>query len=278
MDDEVVGGWSIDPDTRLALRLDRVRKALEQGDHATAVVEAEELLDEAPDHPDALFLLGEALLELGDAQGAVEAYEQFLQVAQPDDPAHAAAALGGLAIARFEACVLSGAAEAAREAIRLAPDMAEAHYYLGLSLERVTGRQSEAVAEFVAANRLDPAAYPLPAQLDDAAWKAVVKQAMSRLHPRLITFWDDVPIRLDDLPSMDELRRADPPITPTASGLYEGEPPDVDEAWTQKPTALRLFRRNLARLGELELIVDEVASTLENEALDWVGATLDDLD
>ena len=61
MDDEVQGGWRIDDATRQALRLDRVRKALDKSDWPGAVLEVEELLDETPDHPEALFLLAEAL-------------------------------------------------------------------------------------------------------------------------------------------------------------------------------------------------------------------------
>jgi len=58
MDDEVPSAWSIDGDTRTALRIDQIRKALDMGDYNQAVIEVEELLDEEPEHLEGLFLLG----------------------------------------------------------------------------------------------------------------------------------------------------------------------------------------------------------------------------
>lgn len=272
MDDEVIGGWHIDPATRVALRLDRVKKALDAGDFGSAVLEAEELLDEEPDHAEALFLLAEALLEVGDAQSAADTYVQHLAAAGADgDRAMRAGALAGLSVARFECIDLPGAVEAARDSLRIAPDLAETHYYLGLALERMPGGKSEALSSFVAANRLDPEAYPLPIRLDPKDWKRAIEEANRTLPGSLRKFWTGVPIELIELPDLDELRASDPPITPTVSGLYDGDPPEEGDPWTIKPRAIRLYVGNLARLADRAEIVDEIGRTLQGEALDWLG-------
>src|SRR5262245_35959749 len=118
MDDEVQEFWRIDPSMRADLRLKHVRTLMTNGSFSDAAVEAEELLDEEPDHPEGLALLGEALLELGDAEGAVMALGHHLEVEKKPAPQ----TLALLAAARYHHCDLPGAAEAAREAVRQAPD------------------------------------------------------------------------------------------------------------------------------------------------------------
>lgn len=278
MDDEVQGGWRIDDATRAALRLDRVRKALDKSDWPGAVLEVEELLDESPDHPEALFLLAEALLELGDAEGARDAYQQHLKAAGPDgDKAMRAGALAGLAVASFECVELQAAVEAARKSLELAPDLGETHFYLGLALERIPGKKSDSVAAFMAAHRLDPEAYPLPKQFSEAEWNAMVAEAMSALPDAVRTFWKGVPVLLVDLPDLAELRAIDPPLTPTVSGLYDGVPPEEGDPATEKPESVRLFTGNLARLGDRAAIVSEIGNTLLHEAFNWLGVTDDEV-
>lgn len=272
MDDELPGGvWHIDAETHAALRLDRVRQALERGAYTTAVVEAEELLDEDPAHPDALFLLGEALLEIGHAELAVEVYRQHNELTRGTQPA----SLLGLAVASFEVCALSESIGAAREAVRLAPDLAEAHYTMGLALE-VLGRNAEALTAFSAAQQLDPVAFPFPIQQDLDAWQDEIEAAMEGVEPDVRAFWSGVPVVLMDAPDLEELRTHEPAIPPTVTGLYQGDPPgeDVDPA-TRRPAALRLFTRNLARNTDRAERIARIADCLVDEALDWFGLARD---
>lgn len=273
MDDEVVSGvWELDPDTRLGLRIQRVRSAVGDADWPRVVTEAEELLDEAPHHTEALGLLATALLELGDAENAVEAFEDHLQGAGSDPMM-----LSGLAIARFENCDMMGAIEAAREAVRLDGSLAEAHYTLGLALER-NGDKGEAARCFASAHTLDPTAYPFPIALTDDDVRAALGAAMESLPDSLHDFWVDVPVRIEEEPDLAELAAHPPPLPPTVAGLYEGVPPIDETALTARPTALRLFRRNLARCGDLDEVAVQLASVLRQEALDWMGVPLDEID
>ncbi len=282
-EDEVFSGWQIDAETRVTLRLESVKKALDAEDWSAAVIEVEELLDEDPDHVEGLYLLAEALLEIGDAEGAVETFERHLEVAREQgvqfDPEHRAAVLCGMAVGRFECVDIPGATEAAREAVRLAPDLAQAHYYLGLAIERSPGKKSEAAQAMLAANRLDPEAYPLPVSFGREQWEAAFRKAVNALPPKLRTFWSGLPVHFEEFPDLAELRRHDPPLSPTVSGLYEGEPPEEgDDPWKKRPTSLRLYTANLARLGDREAVSEEIERTLLSEALDWLGLGPDELD
>lgn len=271
-DDEILTGqWQLDPGMRLALRLKTTRAAADRGDWPRVVLEAEELLDEDPQDADALLLLGNALLELGDAENAADVLEDHLRVAEAS-----ADVLSGLALARFEMCDLVGATEAAREALRLDGSIAEAHYTLALAAER-QGARDTATRSLQAAHALDPANYPLPLDLHDEHLELALRHALPAVPPQLVDFWRDVPIAIEEEPSIQELLATSPRLPPTVGGLYAGTPPEGDAVLHARPEALRLFRRNLARAGSLEAVARQLALILEQEALDWLGAPLDEL-
>lgn len=272
MDDEVQIGWNIDPDVRTELRLDRARTAIEQGDFEAAVMELEELLDEAPEHAEALFLLGEAALEIGDFETAAAAFHSHLHHETTPTPA----AWSGLAVARFDTCDIEGSAAAAREALALDPGLAEAWFYLGCALERLPGQGSEALRALATAQRLDGDSFPFPLQIAEAEWQGLVSKASTLLPRALREFWGEVPVHLSDWPDLAELRAAEPPITPTVTGLYQGTPPDEEDAWDYRPEALRLFTKNLERSPSREAVVEAIARTLDHEARDWLGLGPDD--
>jgi len=273
MDDELSGGpWRIHTDTRTGLRLERIRGAMSDGEWGTAIVEAEELLDEAPQHPEALFLLAEALLEEGDFELARTAYEQRVRLSGDHTPS-----LLGLAITAFQTCMLTTAVETAREVVRREPGNAEAHYYLGLALERLPGHGTEGLMSLSAAANLEPERFPLPMQLGEDEWQELVTAAVIRLHPRLREFYTQVQFRLEDLPSLDELRTHDPPLPPTLGALYTGTPPNEQSGWEQLPQTVRLFARNLGRAPSPDDLITQLSLALQEEALEWVGASIEDL-
>jgi len=267
MDDELPGGvWRLDPAMGHRLRLQRVRKALEAGDPEAAAQEAEELLDEAPEHPDALFLLGEALLDLGDFELALTTFQQRVALDGGDIDS-----LLGLGIAAFQNCELQLAVETLREVIRLEGDLAEAHYYLGLALERRPGHSRESLNELMAAYQLSPKRFPLPRDLSHADWQDLVAGAVARLPEKLHPFYSNLPFTIEDLPELDELRRHDPPLPPTIAALHTGEPPEDRDPWDHRPQNIRLFARNLARAPTPEDLIEQLRQALLDEAQHWLG-------
>lgn len=258
-------------------RIDAVRSAAANEDWPGVVVEAEELLDLEPDHAEALLFLANASLELGDARNASAAFAHHLEHAGPSEDA-----LSGLAVARFECCDVHGAIEAARAAVRAYPDLAEAHYTLALALERTRSGATAAASHFAAAQSLDPEAYPWPLPLDDSTLEEALIEALGSIPRSLARFWSGVPMRLEEEPTLTELIRGASPIPPTVAGMYEGRPPDLaagpEQAFAQRPSALRLFRKNLSRCGELDRVIDQLEDLLVQEALDWLGIPLDALE
>ena len=274
MDDELPGGvWRVDERVKEDMRLDRIRQALDAEAWEVAAIEAEELLDESPTHPEGLFLLGEALLQLGDFELGRLTYQQRVDLDGGD-----LGSLIGLGITAFQTCDLQVAIETAREVIRLQPDIAEAHYYLGLALEFTRGRAHEAMSALTAAMQLDPERFPLPMQLDEEGWRRVIYGALSILHPRLQRFYVGMDFRLEDLPKLAELRAHEPPLPPTIGVMYEGEPPDPDDADGRRPVAMRLFTRNLGRSPTEEIMIDQLAVGLHDEAVHWLGLNPHELD
>ncbi len=274
MDDEIPNGvWRLDESTRVALRLDVVRRSMATRAFEDAVLEAEELLDESPDQPDALFLLAEASLELGQPEVAAEAYGEAIRLGLTGG-----APLVGLALAQFDLGQLEFVEANATAALRASPDEPEAHHVLGLALERMPGREAEAVTHLAAARALDPVRFPFPISLKSADWERILNRALTRIHPDLAEFWQGVPVRWAPLPDLDELRAASPVIRPTVGGLYEGDPTLAEDPWLVRPTALRLYTRNLARAPTREEVVDDLAVVLQSEALDWLGWAATDLE
>lgn len=267
MTDERSGGmWSLDPDTRSALRLDRIRRAMDGAAWDEAILEAEEMLDEEPHHPEALYLLGGATLEMGDAAVAQLALEQAIRLGfdAPD-------VLCALAVARFESCDIIGAIEAAREAIRQDPAQAEAHWTLGLALEWLPASTAEAVGSMAAARQLNPTRFPFPLELTDADWESVVVDAMGQARPAVSEFWQDLPVELHSQPDLDELRKSIPVLPPTVSGLFEGQLPEGSDPTQVRPRAMRLFRHNLRLCRDRDELVHQIGLALESEAMGWLG-------
>lgn len=286
MDDDVSQGWVIDPQTRQALRITAVRRLVQTGAWEDAILEAEELLDEAPEHAEGLSLLADALQAVGDAEGALQAWDQhFARVKQPS--VHA---LVGAATARLDLCDLDGAAVLAREATRRDPASSEAHFILGVALERQEDRTAESASALVAAHQLDPVSFPFPVQLTAAQWKELITLALVKVHPAAQDVWDGVPVRLYEVPELATLRASDPPVSPRVAGLFVGKPPGEDESGNGdhgddasepsagRPEALHLFTRNLTRASTHDEIAERIADVLEQEALAWLGVPDFDLD
>lgn len=249
-----------------ALRLHRTREAYRDHDLATALLEAEELLDSDPDNVEALELLGDTELELGHGREAGLVFDQLLELS-PGEPLY----LAGLAIARFLHTDFEGAAESAQAAIAQNEELAEAHAYRGLSLDRL-GRFDEASQHLARAAELDPEGWPDPPRIEDLPWPALVREALARLPEALHTFYARVPIVFQLYPDISVLRSVDPPISPLVLALYEGTPAGQDTEEEILPRTVRLFLANARRFAtDLDRLTNDLAHALASEASDWLG-------
>jgi len=268
MDDIITQGWSLDPELSSSLRLAHLERLVAAQAWPQAILDAEELLDLSPSSVSALEMLAKALLGVGDAEGAVQAWEQIHLL----DPTPRADRLTALATARLDTCDLLGAAADAREAVRLDPACAEAWFILGLALENLPDRATEATQALLTAHRLDPVAHPLPVQLDPAGWEQAMTTAMLHVSPEIRDLWEGVRVSLVDQPDLQDLRAHDPPLSPRIPGNFLGSPPDdQDDPWQTRPDGLVLYARNLGRVTSLEELIEVIADVLEHEALVWVG-------
>lgn len=265
-------GWTLPAETRTAMRLDHIRKLLEQTAWHDAALEAEELLDEAPDHVQALDCLARAQLGMLDAEGAVLTWTQLFAQDQSVIPER----LAGYAMALFDTCQLDAAIEAASKAADLDPALAEAHYVRGLALEFMPGKSAEAATALVAAHRLDPVSFPFPMSIDSDTWERAIMTAMLQVSPPVRALWEGVPVRLVESPELERLKSSQPPLTPRLPGLFHGDAPSMsddppEDPWSRKPELLWLFTKNVSRVHSVEELIGRIADLLEQEAMVWVG-------
>jgi tetratricopeptide (TPR) repeat protein len=257
---------SLDPGAVAALRLDRSREAYQNHDLVTAVLEAEELLEDEPNNIEALEVLGDTELELGHGREAALVFSHLLDL-HPDEPLY----LTGLAIARFLHTDFEGAVEAGAAALHKAPDLTEAHAYIGLAHERM-GHQAAADEHLGRAAALEPVAWALPPAIEDIDWGALLTAAMALVPPQLQELYAKVPIVWMNLPDSAVLRAVDPPISPLVLALYEGTPTAPGSETGLLPRSVRIFRGNARRFaGDMERLTEDLGHALAAEAADWMG-------
>ncbi|MBN1336213.1 MAG: tetratricopeptide repeat protein [Deltaproteobacteria bacterium] len=260
--------WGVDRASLAAMRLSRVRQAYEAEDLWTAVLEAEEILDDKPDDVEALELLGDAELDLGHGREAELIFAR-LRGSDERNPTY----LSGLAIARFLSVDFEGALAAATAALAISPDDAEAHAYAGLSLERL-GRYEEAAGHVSEAARIDPEGFPSPLAVEDVSWNGLLQRALDGLPEAFQPFYRRVPVVWHHYPDPAVLRAADPPLSPFSLALYEGTPPPEGEPRVD-PRSVRAYRGNLLRFArDMARLEEDFSLALAFEAASWLGIEL----
>ena len=186
---------------------------------------------------------------------------------QPGEPMY----LTGQAIARFLHTDFVGSVSSGLEAIEAAPELCEAHAYVGLSLERV-GRLDEADTYLARAAELDPEGWAPPPTIDDIPWQGLLDMAMQKVPEPLRDFYARVPIVWQNLPDPWVLRAVDPPISPLVLALYEGTPTGPGSETGLLPRSMRIYRGNARRFArDMQRLTEDLAHALTAEASDWMG-------
>jgi predicted Zn-dependent protease with MMP-like domain len=217
---------------------------------------------------------GRALAMLGDPRAAVEAFES----ARPllgDDPD----LLTELGMSQFEALDFRRARELFSRLVTENPDDARVHHYLGLLDER-DGKVEEAERHFRRACAIDPDEFPAPIRLSEEEFERVVEAALEGLPDRVRKYIEDVPLLVEDIPEVDDLR-GDPPLSPLSLGMFRGHP-GLDRShfdpWSQLPSSIVLYQKNLERYaGSREELIDEIETTVLHEVGHYLGWDEQDL-
>lgn len=257
-------------------RIDRAWEALEHGDADEAGVEAEELTRETQGHPEARFLLGAALLDLGDPEGALkELHTVEGKVSDPELQRYYVASTL-FELARFEE------AEAILRPLReVEEDRAAVEFALAEVLEHL-GRADDAEACYRAAHELDHEAFPLPLRMPRGEFEAVVEEASTSLPEDLRGHLEQVAVVIEDLPRR-ELFEADAgeAISPTLLGLFVGRNLREESVFDLPgmPRTIFIYQRNLEReCRSRDELVHEIRQTLFHELGHYLGLEEEDLE
>ena len=260
--------WGLDASAISELRLSRAVKALDAGDPSTASVEAEELLDEDPDNLEAVVLVGEASLDLGAFATARIAFQHALSIDNTVTKGWA-----GLALACYELTDLESCASNAQEGLRLDGQDPALWYYLAVALEQLE-HPEKAEQAFTQAARIDSTNFPKPVRYPQEQWEQALGSALELLPAALRDWYARFPVHMLRFPDLEELRSAEPPLSPAAGALYLGTPPPLGfgNPWVTQPEQVRVFCGNLERSAPLPPDLGRVVATaLRQEALDWLG-------
>lgn len=262
---------------RMLARIDRAWDALEQGYVEEAGEDAEMLMEETDDHPEARFLFGAALLESGLPREAIT------QLGVCRGLVEDAVLLDYyLATAHYESLNYEEAEVLFESVIAREPDAAPPRFGLAQVLEAM-GRYDAAEKQYEEANRFEPEAYPLPIRMTEEAFEAIVAEAVEGLPEELRPHAERIPIRVESLPTVETLRGdgSDNPVTPGVLGLFVGpslkDPAEV--AAVSVPPMIFIYQRNLERFCQnREELIYEIRLTLYHEFGHYLGLTEEELE
>jgi predicted Zn-dependent protease with MMP-like domain len=114
-----------------------------------------------------------------------------------------------------------------------------------------------------------------------AEFERLVEEALARLPEPVRRYLGNVAIAVEDLPSADDLRASDPPLSPSILGIFRGGalPHRASmDPWSHFPSSIGLFQRNLERFARSrEELVDEIRVTLLHEVGHFLGLDEEEL-
>lgn len=209
-------------------------------------------------------LRGSAHSSLGELQEAAHAFERAHELLGGDSEVKA-----DLASAWFELLKFDESKALFEEILKRDPKDAFAHHFLGLVAER-QGDDKAAEKLFRKARELDPEEFPEPVKLSKEEFDALVERALEGVPVKVRKWLANVPIIVDDLPALEDLR-GEPPLSPLSVGLFKGGDINADKG-NQLPSSIHLYQRNLERYStDEDQLVEEIETTLLHEVGHFVG-------
>jgi predicted Zn-dependent protease with MMP-like domain len=247
---------------------------LDEGRLERARLELDELLRRRPGHPDLRIVDASIALEEGDPERGLDALRGAERSADPALFFHLRA------LARFQLARFEEARADADRALAVRPDMAETHELLGRVLEHL-GDEAGAREHAEEAAEIDAELCPLPLEVSDEEFDAVVEKSLRELPAKVRQELAELPVLVEPLPSRAMLTAEDPPLAPDLLGLFVGRHlmerrhDDLPAA----PGAIYLFRRNLLRAcADREELEREIRITVQHEVGHLLGLDEDDLE
>lgn len=252
--------------------LSEAERALLEGSPEAAESYCRDVLEVAPEQAQALFLLAEALRLQGRYSEAELQYKRCV-LSKPEH-ANAWAALSSIF---FEDLRWEEARRASNRALREDLWNGEAAFIRGALRER-RGDYAGAYRDFTRAWRADSQAWPLPTHFSDEELEGMVEEAIHGLHPSLQDYLSHIAIILEDLPSAKVLSTYDPPASPTGLvGYFSGYSVlamPVENPWSNLPSAVVIYRKNLERLSSTPKdVIEHLRFTFIHELGDMFGLT-----
>ena len=255
--------------------LARLYDLIEQGAFVEALADLVMVGEGLADDPVVQFLKGICLLEL---QRADEALDPLSRAVAYDggDPEYRAA----YGMALFRRCRF----DEAWQAVEPVRESADGQFVRGLVLER---RQEfdRADAAFARAAQLDPEQFQQPVRLSAEAFQQAVDEAAAQLPDAFRQHLENVPVRVEPLPSQAILTEDEPWFEgDELLGLFlgatiaeRGRP--FGDAGVDATTQILLFQRNLERACEDEQeLREQIAVTLYHELGHYLGLDEDELE
>lgn len=207
-----------------------------------------------------------------DPHGSLAAADAAVALA-PDD----AMARVARACALFDLCKVDEAEKITAQAIDRDGKNADAWWLRGriYTLRKDNDKAEKAFARAVA---LDGERFQPPFRIDEDTFAKVIEEAMEELPEPIQAAMKNVDVIVEDVPDVAVLAKSDPPLSPSAVGLFDPEPL-APGAGPGQPVRIFLYRKNLEiTCASEEEMVDEIGVTLLHEIGHHLGLDEDDLD
>jgi predicted Zn-dependent protease with MMP-like domain len=207
-----------------------------------------------------------------DPYGALAAADAACKLA-PDD----AMARVARAAALFDLCRVDEAERIVAQALDRDPRSADAWWLRG-RIHTIRGDHDKADKAFDRAIALDGDRFQPPFRIAEDQFARLIEEAMAELPEPIVKAMKNVDVIVEDLPDVAALQKNDPPLSPSAVGLFDPEPL-APGAGRGQPVRIFLYRKNLEiTCGTEEEMVDEIGVTLLHEIGHHLGLDEDDLD
>jgi predicted Zn-dependent protease with MMP-like domain/Tfp pilus assembly protein PilF len=245
----------------------------DQGDADGALDSVEaafDYIDEEDDLIEAVIVRTEALLALGDPDGAKESLAE-LATSVIEDP-DLALDIADLALLAEDPASARRWIEIARKEPRLAADSA---HLLG-RIHEAEGDRDAMIAAWREVRALDAKAPPPAVTISEDALERIASDALAELPADVRAKLERAPILIDDAPSDDMIAEG---LDPRMLGVFSGAPITEGGALAPTVTTIHLFKANLERAAhDLDHLAEEVRITVLHETAHYFGLDEEDLE